>query len=65
MVGVREVADKIWLIRPADLVQRQFTADRPNQLWVADITYVATWSGFAYVAFVVDHRRQAAGAAEN
>jgi len=40
--------------RPADLVQRQFTADRPNQLWVADITYVATWSGFAYVAFVVD-----------
>ena len=40
--------------RPADLVQRQFVADRPNQLWVADITYVATWSGFAYVAFVVD-----------
>jgi len=40
--------------RPADLVQRQFTADRPNQLWVADITYVATWRGFAYVAFVVD-----------
>jgi len=40
--------------RPADLVQRQFVADRPNQLWVADITYVATWSGFAYVAFVTD-----------
>lgn len=40
--------------RPADLVQRQFTASRPNQLWVADITYVATWSGFAYVAFVID-----------
>ena len=40
--------------RPADLVQRQFVAERPNQLWVADITYVATWSGFAYVAFVVD-----------
>ena len=40
--------------RPADLVQRQFIADRPNQLWVADITYVATWSGFAYVAFVTD-----------
>ena len=37
-----------------DLVQRQFIADRPNQLWVADITYVATWSGFAYVAFVTD-----------
>jgi putative transposase len=40
--------------RPADLVQRQFMAERPNQLWVADITYVATWSGFAYVAFVID-----------
>lgn len=37
-----------------DLVNREFTADRPNQLWVADITYVATWSGFVYVAFVVD-----------
>jgi putative transposase len=42
------------LVRPADLVQRKFVAERPNQLWVADITYVATWSGFAYVAFVVD-----------
>jgi len=40
--------------RPPDLVHREFTATRPNQLWVADITYVATWSGFAYVAFVVD-----------
>ena len=40
--------------RPADLVHREFTATRPNQLWVADITYVATWAGFAYVAFVVD-----------
>jgi len=40
--------------RPADLVQRQFVAERPNQLWVADITYVATWCGFAYVAFVTD-----------
>jgi putative transposase len=40
--------------RPADLVERDFTADRPNQLWVADLTYVATWAGFAYVAFVVD-----------
>jgi len=40
--------------RPLDLVQRQFTADQPNQLWVADITYVATWSGFVYVAFVID-----------
>lgn len=40
--------------KPLDLVNRQFTADRPNRLWVADITYVATWSGFVYVAFVVD-----------
>ena len=40
--------------RPCDLVNRQFTADRPNQLWVADITYVAAWSGIVYVAFVVD-----------
>lgn len=39
---------------PADLVQRQFEAQRPNQLWVADFTYVATWSGFVYVAFVID-----------
>jgi len=40
--------------RPPDLVSRQFTADRPNQLWVADLTYVATWRGFVYVAFVID-----------
>ena len=40
--------------RPLDLVQRRFVADRPNQLWVADFTYVATWTGFVYVAFVVD-----------
>jgi putative transposase len=39
---------------PQDLVRRQFTATRPNQLWVADFTYVATWVGFVYVAFVVD-----------
>jgi putative transposase len=40
--------------RPTDLVQRDFSADRPNQLWVADLTYVATWTGFVYVAFVTD-----------
>jgi transposase InsO family protein len=40
--------------RPADLVKRDFSADRPNRLWVADLTYVATWTGFVYVAFVVD-----------
>ena len=40
--------------RPADLVEREFAATRPNQLWVADITYVSTWSGFVFVAFVMD-----------
>ena len=58
--GVRRGA-KCWttisddaLDRPADRVNRQFVATRPNQLWVADITYVATWLGFVYVAFVID-----------
>jgi putative transposase len=40
--------------RPSDLVDRQFVATRPNQLWVSDFTYVATWRGFVYVAFVID-----------
>jgi transposase InsO family protein len=40
--------------KPLDLVQRNFTATGPNQLWVADLTYVATWTGFAYVAFITD-----------
>ena len=41
--------------RPApDLVQRAFTAGGPNQLWVADITYIRTWSGFLYLAVVLD-----------
>jgi putative transposase len=40
--------------RPADLVCRDFTAQRPNQLWVADLTYVRTWSGFCYAAFIID-----------
>lgn len=40
--------------RPPDLVTRRFAASRPNELWVADLTYVATWRGFAYVAFVID-----------
>lgn len=40
--------------RPADLVDRRFTAPAPNRLWVADLTYVPTWSGFAYTAFVID-----------
>ena len=40
--------------RPTDRVQRQFTAVRPNQLWVADFTYVATWTGVVFAAFVID-----------
>jgi putative transposase len=40
--------------RPADLVKRDFTASRPNALWVTDLTYVPTWSGVAYVCFLVD-----------
>jgi transposase InsO family protein len=58
--GVRRGA-KCWttvrddrLAAPADRVNRQFIAARPNQLWVADITFVATWAGFVYVAFVMD-----------
>lgn len=39
---------------PLDLIHRRFSANRPDQLWVADFTYVATWSGFVYTAFVID-----------
>jgi len=39
---------------PQDLVQRHFEADRPNQLWVADFTYVSTWQGWLYIAFIID-----------
>jgi transposase InsO family protein len=39
---------------PKDKVNRQFQAERPNALWVADFTYVSTWAGFVYVAFVID-----------
>jgi transposase InsO family protein len=39
---------------PLDRVNRQFKADRPNQLWVSDFTYVSTWQGWQYVAFVID-----------
>ena len=39
---------------PLDRVNRQFKADRPNQLWVSDFTYVSTWQGWPYVAFVID-----------
>jgi len=52
-VKITTVADES-AHRPLDLVNRNFTADAPNRLWVADITYVATWRGFVYVAFVTD-----------
>src|SRR6478752_7393606 len=39
---------------PLDRVNRQFQADRPNALWVSDFTYVSTWQGFVYVAFIID-----------
>jgi transposase InsO family protein len=41
------------LVRPSDLVDRQFTADAPNRLWVADLTYVKSHSGWVYVAFII------------
>jgi transposase InsO family protein len=47
------VADES-LCRPMDLVERDFSATRPNELWVSDLTYVTTWRGFVYVAFVID-----------
>jgi putative transposase len=50
---VTTVADESAL-RPQDLVRREFMATKPNQLWVADFTYVATWLGFVYVAFIID-----------
>ena len=40
--------------RPADLVERTFSASAPNKLWLADLTYVRTWSGFVYVSFIID-----------
>ena len=49
-------------VRPADLVERQFVAERPNQLWLADITYVSTWEGWLYVALILDvHSRMIVG----
>ena len=52
-VKITTIADES-VHRSPDLVERDFTAARPNQLWVADLTYVASWAGFAYVAFVID-----------
>jgi len=52
--GVRTTVPDAKAVCPLDRVNRQFKAQRPNQLWVADFTYVSTWQGFVYVAFVVD-----------
>ena len=51
---VRTTISDAVALRPSDLVDRNFSASRPNALWVADLTYVATWGGFVYVAFVID-----------
>ena len=52
--GVRTTVPDPKAACPLDRVNRQFRAQRPNQLWVSDFTYVSTWQGFVYVAFVVD-----------
>ncbi|WKB50738.1 IS3 family transposase [Eleftheria terrae] len=52
--GIRTTVPDAKAPCPLDKVNRVFRADRPNQLWVSDFTYVSTWQGFAYVAFVVD-----------
>ena len=51
---VRTTMPDLAAARPSDKVQRVFYAERPNQLWVSDFTYVSTWQGFVYVAFVID-----------
>jgi putative transposase len=52
--GVRTTVPDAQAVCPQDRVNRAFKAQRPNQLWVADFTYVSTWQGFVYVAFVID-----------
>ena len=58
--GVTRRRKRVWTTRSdgaprsPDLVERNFTAAAPNELWVTDLTYVPTWSGVAYVAFIVD-----------
>ena len=48
--------------RARDLLQRDFTATRPNETWVADLTYIRTWNGFCYLAFILDcHSRMVVG----
>ena len=53
-VFVRTTTSDDALARPADLVQRDFRASAPNRLWVADLTYVKTHTGWVYVAFIID-----------
>jgi Transposase and inactivated derivatives len=52
--GVRTTTPDASAPCPLDRVQRVFKAERPNQLWVSDFTYVSTWQGWLYVAFVID-----------
>ena len=52
--SIRTTVSDAAALCPRDRVNRQFTAPRPNALWVSDFTYVATWSGFVYLAFVID-----------
>ncbi|GAB4098656.1 hypothetical protein GCM10028789_08190 [Sinomonas halotolerans] len=52
--GVRTTVPDRNAARAPDLLERDFTAEAPNQRWVADFTYVRTWAGFVYVAFVID-----------
>jgi putative transposase len=51
---IRTTVSRKALSCPGDQVNRQFRAERPNALWVSDFTYVSTWQGFVYVAFVID-----------
>ena len=51
---VRTTTGDMTAARPLDRPNRQFKADRPNQLWVSDFEYVSTWQGWQYVGFVID-----------
>src|SRR5947199_10347538 len=48
------IVDQAALERARDLLQRDFAASRPNEKWVCDITYIRTWNGFVYLAFILD-----------
>jgi transposase InsO family protein len=53
-VGNRKRDYTVTQEKPLDRVQRRFVASRTDELWVADFTFVATWAGFVYVAFIID-----------